>query len=309
MKAISQRCEQVRWYYNVPLLQSKRKSRISATRHRDQAVPNMLFIAPNAPVVSNSPVALEWAKALGSPVAVAIAALCLTFFFNRWQVRLAKEKLRHDLYDRRFAIYRVFRELLLALHANGVNEIKAELRKANIARLEAAFLLSDDPGIHEYLDQLCEQVNDEVLVNMALCDIMKNDSDMMNPEVRKEFGERQLRLNSARRDILDRHFKELPQQFARFLKLTDFSDSTADFHGAQAETCASPKSSGIRRGATRLLIAGCPTHPRFSDEWDLQRPFLAVDPHLSFFTAGISSETAHSQSSRLATRPHFNNCR
>lgn len=185
----------------------------------------MLLIAPNAPVVSNSSVVLEWAKAIGSPAAVAIAALCLTSFFNRWQVRLAKEKLRHDLYDRRFAIYRVFQELLLALHANGVNEIKAELRKADIARLEAAFLLSDDAGIHEYLEQLCERVRAEVLVNMARCDSVRNDPATVNdPQAHRELAESESRLISARRDILDRHFKELPQQFARFLKLTDFSD-------------------------------------------------------------------------------------
>jgi hypothetical protein len=182
----------------------------------------MLFIAPNATVVSNSPVVLEWAKAVGSPL-VALAVFVLAWFFNRWQVRLAKEKLRHDLYDRRFAIYIVFRDLLLALHASSVSEIGAALRKANIACLEAVFLL--DPGILEYLYQLCEQVQAGVLDNMAACDSMKRDPGPMNdPQVRRELTERELRLNSARRDILDRHFKELPQQFARFLKLTNFSD-------------------------------------------------------------------------------------
>ncbi len=181
----------------------------------------MLCIAPNALVASNYPVALEWVKALSAPV-VAGAVFFVTLSFNRWQIRLAKEKLRHDLYDRRFAIYVVFRELLLALHASSVSEIGAALRKANIACLEAVFLL---PGIHEYLDQLCEQVQAGVLDNMAACDSMKRDPGPMNdPQVRRELTERELRLNSARRDILDRHFKELPQQFARFLKLTDFSD-------------------------------------------------------------------------------------
>lgn len=86
----------------------------------------MLFIAPNCPV------ALEWVKALSAPV-VAGAVFFVTWSFNRWQRRLAKEKLRHDLYDRRFAIYIVFRNLLLALHATSVSEIGAVLRKANIA--------------------------------------------------------------------------------------------------------------------------------------------------------------------------------
>lgn len=50
---------------------------------------------------------LDWVKAL-APSSVALAVLVVTGLFYYWQVRLAKQKLRHDLYDRRFAIYTAF---------------------------------------------------------------------------------------------------------------------------------------------------------------------------------------------------------
>src|ERR1017187_6516899 len=43
---------------------------------------------------------LEWLKAIG-PVAVALAVLIATCWFYRWQIRLAKQKLRHDLSHKR----------------------------------------------------------------------------------------------------------------------------------------------------------------------------------------------------------------
>src|ERR1039458_9075210 len=57
---------------------------------------------------------LEWLKVLG-PLLLAVVVAIATWQFQKWQVRLAKQKLRHDLYDRRLAIYVAFQELLLAL--------------------------------------------------------------------------------------------------------------------------------------------------------------------------------------------------
>lgn len=51
----------------------------------------------------------------GAPIAVSIAVLIVTWSYNRWQRRLAKQQLRYQLYERRMAIYVIFRELLLAL--------------------------------------------------------------------------------------------------------------------------------------------------------------------------------------------------
>jgi hypothetical protein len=165
---------------------------------------------------------LEWLKAVG-PVAVPLAVFIASYwFFYRWQVRLAKQKLRHDLYDRRFAIYVAFRELLIALVEKSDEEIKAAFRKATIGRIEAKFLL-DDPIIEASLEELCKQVTDEVINNIMYINGMRPHLATMDIQTRKDFTERAGRLGEAKLTIGGRYFEELPKQFAKFLKLTDFS--------------------------------------------------------------------------------------
>jgi hypothetical protein len=113
----------------------------------------------------------EWLKAIG-PVTVALAVLIATCWFYRWQIRLAKQKLRHDLYEPRFAIYAAFRELLLAFIEKDDDEIMAAFRKASIARFEARFVL-DDPKIDANLDALCKQATADVISNIMYFRAMK----------------------------------------------------------------------------------------------------------------------------------------
>lgn len=162
----------------------------------------------------------EWLKDL-APVVVSIAVFFVTLSFNRWQVRLAKQRLRHDLYDRRMAIYAAFRELLIALPEKDNDEIKVLLRKANIARFEAPFLF-DNANLPAYLEQLCKQITDEVIGNSMFVEALKNETALMNdPEAVQEFVQRAARPGAARLEIPERHLRELPQQFAE-LKLRDF---------------------------------------------------------------------------------------
>jgi hypothetical protein len=163
---------------------------------------------------------LEWLKAIG-PVAVALVVFIATFWFYRWQILLAKQKLRHDLYDRRFAIYVVFRELLIALIEKSNEEIMATFRKASIARIEAKFLL-DDPILEANLDTLCKEVTDDVISNIMYIDGMKPHLATIDLQTRQHFAERVDRLGKAKLTILGRYFEELPKQFAKFLKVTDF---------------------------------------------------------------------------------------
>jgi hypothetical protein len=163
---------------------------------------------------------LEWLKAIG-PVAVALAVLIATCWFYRWQIRLAEQKLRHDLYERRFAIYAAFRELLLAFIEKGNDEIMAAFRKASIARLEARFVL-DDPKIDATLDALCKQANDDVIKEIKYFDTVGPQGTMNDPQILRDFNERADRLGRAKFIIADRYFEELPKQFEKFLKLTDF---------------------------------------------------------------------------------------
>jgi hypothetical protein len=163
---------------------------------------------------------LEWLKAVG-PVAVALAVFIVTYRFYRWQIRLAKQKLRHDLYDRRFAIYAAFRELLIALIEKSNEEIMAAYQKASIARIEAQFVL-DDSKLEAILDNLCKQVTDDVISNIMYIDGMKPHLATVDPQTCRDFAERVDCLGKAKLIILGRYFEELPKQFANFLKLTDF---------------------------------------------------------------------------------------
>src|SRR5580704_1784783 len=74
---------------------------------------------------------MEWAKASGVPllaVVVSGVSVLAVSVFSWWQMRIAREKLRHDLYDRRFEIYMAFHELLVAVVEK--DNVDAELRKA-----------------------------------------------------------------------------------------------------------------------------------------------------------------------------------
>ena len=163
---------------------------------------------------------LECLKAIG-PVTVALAVFMVTRRFYRWQIRLAKQKPRHDLYDRRFAIYVAFRELLLALGEKNNDEIMVAFRKASIARFEAPFVLAD-PTIEAILGALCKQVTDDVISNIMYFDAMKSQGTMSDPQILRDFNDRADRLGRAKLIIADHYFEELPKQFEKFLKLTDF---------------------------------------------------------------------------------------
>ena len=92
-------------------------------------------------------------KALGLPalaLAIAFASWWSSRSSNQWQVRIARQKLKHDLYDRRFAVYMAFHELMVAVAEK--SDVDAELRKANAARAHSPFLL--DPDVTQYLTGL-----------------------------------------------------------------------------------------------------------------------------------------------------------
>lgn len=161
----------------------------------------------------------QWLKDLG-PLFVSLAVLLVTWWFSRWQIRLAQQKLRHDLYDRRFAIYMAFQELLLAFVDKSDSEIRAAFRKAYVAHSEAPFLLAE-PHIQAYLEDLYKQVKDRVIGDIMF--IQSSEGAMTNdPQMRREVAERALRLGTAKLDLAERHLGELSRQFSRFLNLTDF---------------------------------------------------------------------------------------
>jgi hypothetical protein len=163
-----------------------------------------------------------WLKDAG-PFAASVAVVLVTISFNVWQRRFAKQQLRHQLYDRRMVVYGAFRDLLLALPDKGDDEIKARVRKASIARFEVAFLFEGNLRLQTYLDRLCERVNDEVLENIVSLDTLKRAGIRSGPEVVQGISSGASQLSAAKLEIPGEHLERLPQEFAPFLKLTDFS--------------------------------------------------------------------------------------
>jgi hypothetical protein len=164
---------------------------------------------------------LELLNAIG-PVAVALVVLIVTWRFYRWQVRLAKQKLRHDLYKRRLAIYVAFRKLLSALIDKNKDEIVKAFRRASSARFEARFLLDDYSKIKATLEALWKEVDDDVMSYIRYSDAVKPQSTMNDPQTLLESTQRADRFGHAKLDIADRYFEELPKQFEKALNLTDF---------------------------------------------------------------------------------------
>lgn len=166
---------------------------------------------------------LRWTKDF-APIVVSVVVVVVTLFFNHWQRRLGREQLRHQLYERRVAVYGAFRELLLALPEKSNNEIKGLFREASIARFEVTFLFEDDQRLHAYLEKLCTRVAEEVINNIFFIEGTKREPTLMNDsEIAQEFLTRANQLALAKFRIPQDHLSELPQQFAPFLRLTDFS--------------------------------------------------------------------------------------
>jgi hypothetical protein len=114
---------------------------------------------------------LEWAKAFGLSalaLVVSISAVFVSILIARWQLSIARAKLQHDLYDRRFAIYMAFHELLVAIVEK--DDVEAELRKANAIRAHSPFLL--DAQLGAYLERLH---NEAFRIN-ARAKLVKNQS-------------------------------------------------------------------------------------------------------------------------------------
>jgi hypothetical protein len=154
---------------------------------------------------------IKLAKALGLPllaIAVAFASFWSGNLFSRWQVRIAREKLRHDLYDRRFAIYMAFHELLVAISEK--DDAEPELRKANAVRAHSPFLL--DARLGAYLERL----HKEAFPINAASQLMRDaQSAVERAQIASRLGQDKLAFANK--------VAELVREFEPCLKLTDLS--------------------------------------------------------------------------------------
>jgi hypothetical protein len=148
---------------------------------------------------SQLPLWVQYAQALGAPLfALVIAAV------GAWvacqQVKIARVKLQHDLYDRRFAVFQAARQLLAEVtrHARVTDD---QIRSYIVGASDAVFLLNDD--IAKYLTELLEQAIELQKISKALSPSSVGDQ-RSNWE---KAEERTLMWFTAQVDVLIEKFK------------------------------------------------------------------------------------------------------
>jgi hypothetical protein len=89
---------------------------------------------------------VQWLQALTVPTIAGVGA------FLAWQqVKIARTKLRHDLFDRRFAVFEAARKFLATLMRNGKMSL-SDLGEYSAGVIDAQFLLNEE--VHVYLVEL-----------------------------------------------------------------------------------------------------------------------------------------------------------
>jgi hypothetical protein len=141
---------------------------------------------------------------------LAVAVSYLAYSVNKGQLRIAKEKLRYDLYDRRFAVYMAFHRLLLAVAEN--DKAANELREANAAHAQSPFLLDASTGA--YLEKLHEEAFRVDKTKELVCD--------QTFATVHERGVMASQLANDKLNLFNR-ITELSHRFEPFLKLKDFA--------------------------------------------------------------------------------------
>ncbi len=165
-------------------------------------------------MITQFPPWLELVKAFAAPLATVVASIVVAsvtacFAWRQWIVQ--KEKLRHNLYDHRFAIYMSFHKLLVAVVEK--QDVEAELREANAARAQSPFLLDQQLGA--YLKKLHDEAF-RINATAKLClDTGNFSSHAEQITTAAQLGHDRLRLV----DGID----SLAAEFSRFLRLKDFA--------------------------------------------------------------------------------------
>ncbi|WP_284945932.1 hypothetical protein [Acidisoma cladoniae] len=171
-------------------------------------------------MASELPYTVILIQALGpTVVAIAVAAFTIWIAFRqvkiaRQQAEMVREKLKHDLYDRRYAIYLTFEKMLrVSLGEKELGEKEAVIRDANIAAHQSLFLFGSE--MKAYLLEL-NSVAWRRLSKRELIEVMKDLPPEAKIQHAKEHSEDTKRImNEA--DVLAARF--LP-----YLKLDDYRD-------------------------------------------------------------------------------------
>jgi hypothetical protein len=100
------------------------------------------------------PLWLQYVQAVAVPILTIVIAL-----FGAWiareQMKIARTKLQHDLYDRRFAVFQAARKLLAELVTHGT-VLDEDIRAYRIGTADSVFLFDQD--LTEYLEEIGKRV-------------------------------------------------------------------------------------------------------------------------------------------------------
>jgi hypothetical protein len=149
-----------------------------------------------------------WIQVLGLPTVVVGV---LGFLIARWQLQISREKLRRDQYDRRFAIYMAFHELLLAVCEH--HDAETEFRTANAMRAQALFLL--DAPLDSLLKELLKEAFQMIQTAIRLRDPAAWSSPQDQNKAAAQLGQDKLKFVAR--------IEELAREFTRFLRVKDFT--------------------------------------------------------------------------------------
>jgi hypothetical protein len=99
---------------------------------------------------SQLPLWVQYVQALGAPL-LAVVVACVGAGLAWQQVRIARIRLQHDLYDRRFAVFQAARSFLAEVMTHGYPS-DDQIRVYVVGTADAIFLLNED--IATYLAEI-----------------------------------------------------------------------------------------------------------------------------------------------------------
>src|SRR5271166_908276 len=196
------------------------------------------------------------------------------------QVQIARVKLQHDLYDRRFAVFEAARKLLVEVITHG-DVSNNSLTTYAIATADAIFLL-DDPKLCEHLKEIRKRSSILHTIKFTMEPLPAGDQ---KAALSKQASEHLLWLNDQL-DVLVEHFKPFLMLERRGMRSPEFATMN------------------IRRGLFRTWVIGSVVwiginvwsddfvclfrHPACISEWKVVSPFWAT-PEFQFVqrTLGI----------------------
>lgn len=160
-------------------------------------------------------ITIENAKALAGPVATIIASI-VAGLFARAQVRVARiqkdiayDKLKFDLFEKRYVIYSATVELMDYILREKENNIDMNfIRQHYITLKEALFFF--EPEIQAFLGT--------VEAECETCLVMGAEKDMMNPEDDPKAWNEKVNRVAEQRKKLRMMFSELQERFQNALE-------------------------------------------------------------------------------------------